>query len=653
MSDLNIPDWATRSTDSSKVVVDTRRKAPEPQLQAEAAPVIAVPVTPEAEVDAFEPLFLDGVTFPRATSKAIRSMSAEAKAKWISDRHEAKYDPLVLGNILGFDFQEHPHRMLFNQMIKLLPVNADGTAPDIALIDRQFKKRLVLWPRGVFKTSAVIVLIIQIILNYPDTRIIFLTGGDQLAKNQLARIKKMFEHPTQRFLELFPEFCLTSKFNKKTKVWVDVHEPLGTQKQFTVPCRSTGFTSAEPTMAIYSTKSAKSGLHAEFIFIDDLVNDQNYKNAKMLETVYQHYLDICPLLDPAGMMVLTGTRYSFGDTYERIQNKAHEDGEDGIWKVSVKSCWTYGCLNCSHPDSHHDYSVNALQPPCFYSDCVGYAKNISDKGVLFPKATTRKGKEIGWTLEYLEKLKKDLGASFFANQYENNPVATETQTFTETMIGGVTLHDMNQFPPYLTSATFALCDLAYSDSDDSDLSVIYIFRKFQGALWIFRCISGHWGSADLVANVLKVLQTERPLKMYLEKNLGWEAMDNLIRATADTVGLKSVPIEWIGGASNNKKGAKEIRIKGIQGMISNRRLWLFVGMENYQTLVNQLVKFPRIPHDDYADTLAMVCEAPTGWALETPPQPQSTTNWLHKLHAAGPVEDAYSDTGAGTGIACG
>jgi hypothetical protein len=141
--------------------------------------------------------------------------------------------------------------------------------------------------------------------------------------------------------------------------------------------------------------------------------------------------------------------------------------------------------------------------------------------------------------------------------------------------------------------------------------------------------------------------------MYLEKNLGWEAMDNLIRATADTVGLKSVPIEWIGGASNNKKGAKEIRIKGIQGMISNRRLWLFAGMENYQTLVNQLVKFPRIPHDDYADTLAMVCEAPTGWALETPPQPQSTTNWLHKLHAAGPVEDAYSDTGAGTGIACG
>jgi phage terminase large subunit-like protein len=604
----------------------------------------------------FAPLFWDGVTMPRALSAELRKKTPPELAAYAAERHAVKVDPLRLGNILGFDFQEKPHRALFRAMLQIPPVNADGTAVPISSLEKQWRKKLILWPRNSFKTSAVIVLIVQILLNWPDARLLFITGGDGLAKDQLARVKRIFEHPPAEFLRLFPEFCLTSKFDKRLKKWIDVQEPLGTQKKFTVPCRSADNVTAEASVQIFTSKSTKAGTHANFIFGDDLVNDQNYQSTHMLDSVWTTYQNITPLLDPnAGIMILTGTRYSFGDLYERIQEKAQQDGEAGIWKVSVRSCFDYGCMNCLHRQYDHDYSVNIIQPPCSYLDCIGFAKDKNSRDVMFPHATTRKGELIGWDLEFLERLKQDMGASFFANQMENSPIAAENQQFTETMIGGVTLHDMKQFPTYLNSATFALADLGYSESEDSDLSVIYVFRKFQGALWVYKCVCGHWGSAELVANVLKVLRDERPLRLYLEKNLGWEAIDNLIRATAETVGLKSVPLEWIGGAANNRKGAKATRIMGIQGMIANFRLWLFAGMDHYAKLVSQLCKFPRGGHhgDDLADALAMVVESPTGWAMETPPQPISTTNWLHKLHQASPNEDSYEDSGCGTGINCG
>jgi phage terminase large subunit-like protein len=640
----------------SNVTFVPRPRPAEVEVAVDVRPFVLVPQADAAGVDATqEPLFWDGVLWPRALSAEMRKWSPEKLKAYATERHDMKADPMRLADILGFDFQEKPHRHLFQSLITIPRVNDDGVAPPVSSLDPRFKKRLVLWSRGTFKTSAVCVLICQIILTWPDTRIIFSTGGDALAKNQLARIKKFFEHPTPEFLRLFPEFCLTSKYDKRHKKWVDLQLPMGSQKRFTVPCRSAEFIGAEPTFSIFTTKSTKSGQHTPWLFLDDLVNDTNSKNPRMLEVVWQQYLDVCPVVDPSGFTICTGTRYSFGDTYERIQDKAREDGETAIWKISSKSCWDYGCMNCKHMESEHDYTTNILQPKCEHEDCIGFAKDTASKGVLFPHATTRKGEQIGWDLEYLEKMKRDMGAAAFANQYENMPIALEDQTFTETMIGAQTLHDLTQFPKRTDAGvtTFALADVAYSDTEKSDKSVIYLFYKWRGALWVFGCISGHWGSSELVTNVLKVMMTVRPFKFYVEKNLGWENLFELIKATAGANNIQMLPIEWIGGAANNKKGAKGIRIRGVQAMLTSRRLWLFAGMEEYQLLVSQLCKFPRGKHDDYADTLGMVCEAPTGWALESPPPPESTTNWLHRLHGAALIEGPYGDCGAGTGIACG
>src|ERR1700676_1543806 len=272
---------------------------------------------------------VDFTNFPRGFIKWYEHANPEEKTQWFTERFLCLKYPLFLSGfveakksgdpdlpkeyvpILGMDFQHDPHTLLFKQFLQMRP-GEDFVLSDL---DTVTKKRMILWPRGLFKTSSIIVEIVQTVLNYPNVRICFMTGGDQLAKRQLARVKRVFEKPTQRFKTLFPEFCLRSIRNKKIKdetdprAWSDELCKMGTAHEFTVPAR-TNETAAEPTFAISTAKSVKAGSHFDLIIIDDLVNDQNYRSVKALEKCFQDYLDICPLLDPSGFIVMTGTRLS-------------------------------------------------------------------------------------------------------------------------------------------------------------------------------------------------------------------------------------------------------------------------------------------------------------------------------------------------------
>jgi hypothetical protein len=616
---------------------------------------------------------IDFANFPKKFMDLFAHTSKDEQDRWFEERFKCLKNPLFLSGyveevkagdpglpktytpIMGMDFQADPHIQLFSQFVPKRP----GEGVVLSDLDQIIKKRMILWSRGTFKTSSIIVEIVQSILNYPNVRICFLTGGDQLARRQLARVKRVFEKPTKRFRALFPEFCLKSARNKKIKdetdprAWSDELCRMGNAHEFTVPCR-TNDTFAEPTFAISTAKSVKAGSHFDIIFIDDLVNDQNYRSVKLLEKCYNDYIDICPLLEPTGFMILTGTRYSFGDTYERIQEMAKEEERligRTIWKFSIRDCWSWGCM-CGHSDVYHDYSVNIIQPPCGIQGCGCPGFKVSgSKGVLFPQTRTHDGRSIGHTLEFLEGERVRLGEEFFANQYENRPIAAGTQTFTETLIGGQTIHDLMAIPPYSQSFTFAVGDLAYVGQQGRDYSVIYICRLFQGQIFIFDCLFDNWDSGQVAEHTVNTLLKHRPNILYYEKFNGWEAYDKIITAHAATRGIQKVPIQWEKGSQ--APNAKLIRIGSVKGMLVGKRLWLYAGMPGYQRLVNQLVKWPKLGrHDDFADCAGMVVAAPTGYQMTNPPQTVSTLNWLRKFNQAEPMDDSYGDNGCGTGIVC-
>lgn len=627
----------------------------------------------------------DLTNFPKGFLHWLESAKKEEKDLWYEERYKCRRYHLFLSGfteakkigddnlppeyvpILGMDFQDNPHSQLFSQFLQTRP----GENIPLLDLDPLTKKRMILWPRGLFKTSAIIVEIVQKIINYPNIRICFLTGGDQLAKRQLVRVKRVFEKPTKRFRWLFPEYCLVSKEVKKSspvlddegkdtgkrkKVieWEDVLCKMGTAHEFTVPCRNND-TFAEPTFAISTAKSVKAGSHYDMIVIDDLVNETNFRSVERLEKCYEDYIDICPILEPTGYIVMTGTRYSFGDTYERIQDMAREEEKKigrSIWKFSIRDCWSWGCENCPHSSVFHDYNINVLQPPCTVAGCmcIGFHSNKS-KGVLFPEVRTRDNRPIGHSLEFLEEKLREYGQEFFANQYENRPIATEAQVFTEALIGRQTIHDMRFIPTYADGKTFGVGDLAYVGEEGRDYSVIFMCRMYLGRIFVYDCYYGNWDAAAIADNTIMAIQVHKPEIMYFEKYNGWEAYNSVITSKAKERGLQKVPIEWVKGSQ--AKSAKVRRIGLSKGPLSNQRLWLFAGMRGYEQLSNQLIKWPKLGrHDDFADCLGMVCTAPTGYEWQTPPAPVSPLNWLNKLHQTEPAEDQYYDSGCGTGFCC-
>lgn len=263
---------------------------------------------------------VDITTLPYNFQTDYNAWPPAAQTNWRRDRFRAKHDHIFLGtDVLGMDFQENPHRLLFEQFIPKQP----GTDLAYSDLDQNTKKRMILWSRGTFKTSSIIVEIVQTILNYPNIRMCFLTGGDQLAKRQLARTKRVFERPTKRFDALFPEFCgKKCTLDEKANKWIEKDIKLGNAHEFTIPCR-TNTTFAEPTFAISTARSVKAGSHFDVIFIDDLVNE------------LMNVDEFIPT--PRGFIrngdLKTGD-YTFGQDGKRYRVVAHSAQEREAYRVS-------------------------------------------------------------------------------------------------------------------------------------------------------------------------------------------------------------------------------------------------------------------------------------------------------------------------------
>lgn len=591
-------------------------------------------------------------------------LSDNGKRAYCEQRLRGQIDHLFLANeLMGYDFQPNPHEALFRELLqkdreqkkqlfelgspcKCQPKYRDACRKCNGTGINRRKKRLIMWPRGLFKTSAIIIEIVQLILNYPNIRILFLTGNLKLGKRQLARVKRVFEQPTEKFRQLYPEFCAVP--GKKL--------PDSTPDGFTVPCR-TATQFAEPTFCISSAKSVKSGTHYDVIFVDDLVNDQNYKSAKMLEDAWSDYLAVIPLLEPAGFLYITGTPYAFGDTYERIEEAAKkEEAETGksVWEFSIKSCWGRVCKTCEHLDLRHNSDLSYTSPPCTMEGCE--CKCFVDSGqkhVLFPLAITRDGRQVGHTVEMLEAIQRE-DANFFALQYLCQRIAKEQQRYTPELIARQTFYHLNVIPPQ--AGTFMVGDLSYPGNDKRDLSVLFFFRVWMGVLWLYHSVAGHWDSNQACNEILGGVLWHRPQAVWIEAFLGNEAYNNILMSKAAALGIQQLPVAW--KPLDRRKGAKTVRIGTPLSWMTDNKLWIYGGLPHYEPLKKQLLKWPNIPHhDDYGDTLGHGCEVPHGaHGIPAPPPAggmQERVRQLHRQAAENAGAPGFNPGGTGSGVVSG
>jgi len=490
-----------------------------------------------------------------------------------------------LGQVLGYDFQEDVHRDLFAAFPQ--------KRPGVALRDlSETKNRLILWPRGHFKTSAVVVEIVQTILNYPDVRILLMQGSLKLTKGWLSEIKSHFtgKNTKSKLKELFPEFCA---------------EKLGTAEHFTVPARVRTHLK-EATVTAASPKAVSTGQHYEAFYADDLVHAKNYLNVELLDKLETEFFHFVPLIDPGYYITVTGTRYSHADIYARIQKR-----NKGEWLVSIRPCYK------------------------------------EDGTLLFTLREAKDGRHIGFTPEMLAKFQEDDPETFSA-QYLNQIVSAKNHIFpSELLMSCVRASSDKDFP--IHSPAFFMIDLA-EGGKESDHSVVTVGKSDgTGRVWIVDCVGSNFSPSALTTVVLQMVLKHRPVKVLIEKAAGATFfMEHLVMVGREKNIM--VPAELL--KSERQKGAKYVRIASLESAFRNKRIFLSAGIVDFERLEEEFTQFPRGRHDDRPDCIAMLYRSLTAQQPYSQPLTrQPTLIELMKRTPFGEPERRSSPLGD-TGFSC-
>ncbi len=572
--------------------------------------------------------------------------SEESEEKLQRLRLRAQTDLMWLANeVLGYDFQENPHRGLVKCYLQCdqehcscghrldrhenkhsafsVQPSADhfpqgrctetgcscnaGRKKTLPELDPKVKRRLILWPRGHFKTSMAAAAAVQLILNFPDIRIMILAGDLKESKKRLLEIKGHFENwgKDGKLQKLFPEFC--SKIQGRR---------MGNSREFISPARQRK-NLREGTLVVFSPKVLSTGTHFDVALIDDLVNQLNSRKAEGLQKSIDDFKAILPVIDPEGFIFASGTRYDFSDAYGWMQEQIEKEGLDN-WLVSIRTCWKTRCKNpgCDHADFRHlDGGGRCWVEGC---QCQHFESN-GIREVLFPQVRTEDGRMIGFTEQILDNLLKELKEYPFGCQYENNPLVKSEQKFTEELLYSKVKHPIEV--PKRGPIVLQIDIATGQDSRDDDM-VIMASRIRNGRHHIIDCVSGHIPEDRQPVVICDLIQKYGPRVIFIEKKTGAGYLEVLIRLEAQRRKMPNLPQIELRSASN-VKGAKEMRIGALLGYITQDRVWFMLGLPNWQKLEEQLLLFPRFKgHDDHADCLGLLLEAPTGFEYEALPEAQ-------------------------------
>lgn len=165
----------------------------------------------------------------------------------------------------------------------------------INVLEGDAPKRLVVMPRGTFKTSiSVVAYIIWRLINNPNLRILLDSELYTNSKKTLREISMHLESP--KVVELFGVFRGDGVWNESE---ILINQRTIIRKEASVTVSGIG--------------AQKTSQHYDEICADDLNSAKNSNTPENREKVIDHYRMYTSLLDPGGKLTVIGTRYHEND----------------------------------------------------------------------------------------------------------------------------------------------------------------------------------------------------------------------------------------------------------------------------------------------------------------------------------------------------
>lgn len=196
-------------------------------------------------------------------------------------------------------------------LLNMKEVNGDTHGDMIRALESDSKRKLIVMPRGTFKTSiASVAYPIWLLMQNPNLRILLDSEIYTNSKNRLREIKQHIE--SEHFKSLFGEW--------KTKVWNESEIVIAPRnrivKEASITCSGIG--------------AGKTGEHYDIVCADDLNSAKNSNTTEGCEKVLTHYRLYTSILDPNGTIVVVGTRYSSLDVIQAIIDNEISDEQKSI-----------------------------------------------------------------------------------------------------------------------------------------------------------------------------------------------------------------------------------------------------------------------------------------------------------------------------------
>lgn len=416
------------------------------------------------------------------------------------------------------------------------------------------KFKLILMPRYSFKSSiATIGYSLWKLTDNPDERILVYSDSASKAIGFLISLKAHIvgQVANSKFREFYPGWESDLKSGK----W--------NENQIVVSVRKT--TMAEPTIDTAGTDTSLVGKHYDIIIFDDIVSDKNITTKDQMDKIVECYKKALSLLKPGGMVIITGTRWHFGDLYGRI-----------IAENALKKSFSIFVRNAEKDEKYGEY----------------------------PFAN------IGLTREFLAQQKSEQGSSLYSCIYNNNPVSDETAVFK--MDDFAFYGDIKSDDLYVT----ATCDPAGEGEDFTAITVVGTDNNMD--MHILDVVNEHLQPSEIVEKIVNLQYKYQFQVLGIETNFFRGMLEPEIKRRRDEEHSENPDYFRLFGvhefeASSRRGAGKHNRIMALQPF-HERRAIKFPG-EKFELLQGvfselawQMVQYThdgaKSPHDDAIDSLA-------------------------------------------------
>jgi hypothetical protein len=156
-------------------------------------------------------------------------------------------------------------------------------------------------PRGTFKSSLLVAEILWLIVQFPNIRILIDSFSTRFSKSLLYDVKWHIEF-NEKFRDLFGDL------REGSRKWAE--------DSIIVNTRTVG--KKEGTIDIGGVDSPRTGGHYDFVGVDDLLNEKTALTRNGLVKSRRHVNTLTPILERAGCILYTFTRWDYRDCYGKM-----------------------------------------------------------------------------------------------------------------------------------------------------------------------------------------------------------------------------------------------------------------------------------------------------------------------------------------------